>query len=120
MAKLISSLAIAALLVGCSAGSNPADGLEDFQLVEHHTEVLSQTQGRWSQEGGVLQCDGVLTRSARDEFCSASIPEDWQPFAFNGEVYFAVPVFDAQGPDAATSRCAVGVCPDERGSAPVE
>ena len=52
--------------------------------------------GEWIEEDGVRYCDGYLTRNADEEYCSTEIPDDWQPFEFDGETYYVAPLSNDQ------------------------
>ena len=55
---------------------------------------LTRRSGKWIKEDGVRYCDGYLTRAVDDKFCSEEVPSDWQPFEFNGNLYFVQPLTD--------------------------
>jgi hypothetical protein len=48
--------------------------------------------GKWVEQDGALVCDGYLTRSADQDYCSALPPEDWVPFTFEGQTYYVQPL----------------------------
>ena len=53
---------------------------------------LGARSGKWHEKGGKMVCDGYLTRFADEDFCSATPPEDWTKFEFNGVEYFFEPL----------------------------
>ncbi len=50
--------------------------------------------GKWIEQDGVLMCDGYLTRVQSEDHCEAQVPEEWQPFKFDGRTYFMIPLTD--------------------------
>lgn len=40
----------------------------------------------------IINCQGYLTNNPSEDFCSDTVPEEWRPFEFNGEVIYAVPL----------------------------
>ena len=48
--------------------------------------------GEWVNRDGELVCDGYLMRKANEDFCSATVPDDWKPFWFNGKTYYVQPL----------------------------
>ena len=53
--------------------------------------------GKWIEQDGVPMCDGYLTRVENEDYCEAQVPEDWQPFEFDGRTYFMIPLTDKRG-----------------------
>jgi hypothetical protein len=51
-----------------------------------------QFSGEWKIENGELICDGFLIRRSDKDFCSASVPEDWERFSYNGKTYYIQPL----------------------------
>lgn len=48
--------------------------------------------GEWKYDSGSRICDGYLTRKEGENSCSSSIPDDWVPYEFNGEIYYSQPL----------------------------
>ena len=65
----------------------------DFQTLLDDLE--KKFSGEWYFVGGDRICDGFLTRSDDEEFCEAEIPEDWQPFTYDGKTYYVQPLSGA-------------------------
>jgi hypothetical protein len=61
------------------------------------TKRRPELSGKWIEQDGVLMCDGYLTRVESEDYCEAQVPEDWQPFEFDGRTYFMIPLTDKRG-----------------------
>ena len=48
--------------------------------------------GKWVEQGGVLTCDGFMTRRDDQDYCSAEAPDDWVPFEYEGEIFYLQPL----------------------------
>jgi hypothetical protein len=55
-------------------------------------ENRTKRSGRWLKEDGASVCDGYLTQVEGEDYCAAEIPDDWQPFTFNGKTYYMQPL----------------------------
>ncbi len=58
------------------------------------TKRRPELSGKWIEQDGVLMCDGYRTRVESEDYCEAQVPEDWQPFEFDGRTYFMIPLTD--------------------------
>ncbi len=66
-----------------------------FVLPPHDPESLKEQpvySGEWIERGGDRICDGYLTRFEDEDFCSAEIPGDWEPFEFEGTTFYVQPL----------------------------
>ena len=48
--------------------------------------------GAWLELNGARICDGYMTRLESEDYCAATVPEDWRPFEFDGQTYFVQPL----------------------------
>lgn len=98
-------LAAALTLCGCAqepAESQPGEHIqaEGFEAGQPPSEeqmaaaiaYLEQHEGNWVERDGALICEGYLTRYADEDYCASEVPEDWQPFEFDGQTYYLQPL----------------------------
>ena len=48
--------------------------------------------GQWLEEKGIRRCDGYLAKGEDGDFCVAEMPSDWNPFKFEGQTYYSLPL----------------------------
>lgn len=95
---------LVALVPLCGCIEERLSGPEDFtevplpgQLFEHGRQPSERFSGKWQSERGALVCDGYVTRNSREDYCESQVPEDWQRFEFDGEIYYTQPLSE-RGP----------------------
>ena len=65
---------------------------EQAESFDRYLATLNELEERRKKKGGFMACEGYLTRSEDDDYCTYDIPEDWVPFEFNGTTYFFQPL----------------------------
>ena len=60
-----------------------------------YTIMITQDDNGFTPRG-FLQCDDYLTNDPSQNYCSKSVPEDWQGFKFNDEQFYKVPLLSAK------------------------
>ena len=74
-------------VVAESPSDTEQDRLEQFML-----EQLMLEQGNWRYEDGARICEGYLTRYEDEDYCASEIPDDWEPFEYDGRTYYVQPL----------------------------
>ena len=82
----------------------PAEAPEDFtyepdlELTPEQLKLFgdpsAKETGEWIEKDGMRVCDGYLTRFENEDYCAAEVPSDWQPFEFNGRIYYVQPLME--------------------------
>ncbi len=88
------------LIVGCSgesrvdqsATSERMSPLSEGPPVAHSDQLKTLPKGEWLYKDRSVECDGYLVRTESDDFCAATVPEDWKSFEFNDQTYFVQPL----------------------------
>jgi len=62
-----------------------------FDLRSHFTQG-DLTPGHWDIIDGSKICRGYLTKVESDDYCAATVPDDWESFTFNGQTYYIQPL----------------------------
>lgn len=94
---------VVAMIVGCTSGyrkpevtSEPTaiapKFVDDNLFLADSSDAKPSKSGRWIVKGREMRCDGYLTRNESEDFCSASIPEDWQSFEYGGQMFYLQPL----------------------------
>ena len=99
-ALLLGSLIV---LVACQTEEQEADSVavlpfssvEESAAIEEYLRKYELAPGNWRQEGNARTCDGYMTRFEDVDYCAATIPDDWEPFEFNGTIYYVQPLAGA-------------------------
>ena len=70
---------------------------QEYAVLEQLRQAIEDSSnddfsGEWIDGDGARICDGYLTRLGNEEFCEASIPDNWTPFEFNGQTYHRQPL----------------------------
>ena len=73
----------------------PFTSVEGSEAIEEHLRKYDLSPGTWRQEGDARICDGYMTRFSDVDYCAAQVPDDWEPFEFDGTIYFVQPLADA-------------------------
>ena len=66
--------------------------LESFNEAYPHSLEVGPLPEQLASAGSLFECDGYLTANPTDNFCSSTVPEDWEAFEFNGETFYKVPL----------------------------
>ena len=88
---------------GCSIGGGPTDDqpvaepappiIYDTVLNLSNDQAEDQSStGQWELENGSMICHGYLTRVKSEDYCSATVPDDWMPFTYDGKTYYVQPL----------------------------
>lgn len=56
-----------------------------------------ELSGKRIGRDGILVCEGYLSRVESEDYCEERIPDDWQPFEFDGRTFFMIPLTDKRG-----------------------
>ena len=100
------TLFAAAILAACQADEPVADApvgaeeivvlpFDSFEMNEAFERFLDEQgagEGKWREDDGMLVCEGYLTRYESQDYCASEIPPDWEPFEYDGQVYYIQPL----------------------------
>lgn len=67
----------------------------EFAVVPHSSSSKDDPpnySGKWIEEDGERVCDGYLTRTVEDAFCSKEVPAEWSKREFNHRTYYIAPI----------------------------
>lgn len=78
------------------------EALIDRYIESHRVEELrapdqstTRFSGKWEYFNGGRSCDGYLVSRPGEDYCEAKIPDDWEPFIFDGRTYYRQPLSGA-------------------------
>jgi hypothetical protein len=87
-------------LLACQSANQPPEIVDESmtalqpQLTVPTDRILS---GEWRVDNGQRICDGYLSRVEDEDFCVAEVPDDWEPFEYEGQTYYVQPLADKNG-----------------------
>lgn len=67
---------------------------DESAVIEGYIRKYELVPGTWRQQGNARICDGYMTRFEDVDYCAATVPDGWEPFEFNGTIYYAHPLAD--------------------------
>lgn len=90
-------LVLAVVTVACNEEAEPVAETTEPTWPEIDPEAMGfdlepPPAGVWRERDGHRICDGYLTRIENEDYCAAEIPADWEPFEFDGQVYYIQPL----------------------------
>ena len=102
-ARIILLFMTLAIAYGCSIGGRPTDDqpvaasvppiIYDTVLNFSDDQAGSRSKtGRWELKNGSMICRGYLMRVESEDYCSATVPNDWRPFTYDGETFYVQPL----------------------------
>ncbi len=93
-----------AVVLSTGLADQPAEAPEDstsepdLELTPEQLKLFgdpsAKEAGEWIEKDGMRVCDGYLTRFENKDYCAAEVPSDWQPFEFNGRIYYVQPLME--------------------------
>ncbi len=90
------------VLSACQAGEDQSEPLDQPSAVGSTPEIRAALErllaekyledGNWVEIDGVRKCKGYLTKFEDNDFCLSEVPGDWEPFEYDGQIYYVQPL----------------------------